>query len=149
MGTTALEAAAHGVPVLLAEAYTAEFRTPGAFSEQPGLELGEPVAGAPSPVGNDLLRVMLKDAALRAAEGDAGRRKIRSQFAEDIVMYRLLGELRTNARQVINIPSPGQDRLCGETKRDLKRLFRGSGSMASLRRGLRAFWDAIRAMISR
>jgi glycosyltransferase involved in cell wall biosynthesis len=148
MGTTALEAATHGVPVLLAEAYTAEFRTPGAFSEQPGLELGEPVAGAPSPVGDDLLRAMLKDAALRAAEGEAGRRKIRSQFAEDIVMYRLLGELRMNARQVINIPSPGQDRLCGETKRYLKRLFRGSGSMASVRRGLRAFWDAIRAMIS-
>lgn len=149
MGTTALEAAAHGVPVLLAEPYTAKFRSPGKFSEQPGLELGESVAGAPSPAGDDLLRVMLKDAPMRATEGEAGRQKVRSQFAEDIVMSRLLGELRTNARQVINIPSPGQDRLCGETKRYLKRLFRRSGSVGSLRRGLRSFWDAIRSIISR
>ena len=59
-----------------------------------------------------------------------------------------LDELRAKARQVINIPSPGQDQLCGETKRYAKRLFRGTGQVASLRRTLRAVWDTARALIS-
>lgn len=149
MGTTVLEAASHGVPALIAEAYTTEFRSPGRFSEQAGFELGEPDQGAPSPSGEGLLRSMLKDGGLRAAEGEAGRRKMLNQFSEDVVMTRLLGELRANARQVINIPSPGQDRLCGETKRYLKRLLRGSGMAAALRRRIRSIWDAARALISR
>jgi glycosyltransferase involved in cell wall biosynthesis len=149
MGTTVLEAASHGVPALIAEAYTMEFRSPGLFSEQGGFELGEPNHGAPSPAGDGLLRSMLKDGGLRAAEGEAGRRKMLSQFSEDVVMTRLLGELRANARQVINIPSPGQDRLCGETKRYLKRLLRGSGMATALRLRVRSIWDATRALISR
>ena len=149
MGTTVLEAASHGVPVLIAEAYTAEFRTPGLFSALPGFELGEPIAGETKPSGAGMLRRMLKDKDLRSAEGEAGRSKMRSQFSEDVVMAKLLEQLRTYARQVINIPSPGQDRLCGETKRYIKRLFRGSRKIASMRRRLRAFWDATRAMIAR
>lgn len=149
MGTTVLEAASHGVPALIAEAYTMEFRSPGRFSEQVGFELGEPDQGMPSPSGESLLRSMLKDGGLRAAEGESGRRKILSQFSEDVVMTRLLGELRANARQVINIPSPGQDRLCGETKRYLKRLLRGSGMAVALRRRIRSIWDATMALTSR
>lgn len=149
MGTTVLEAAAHGIPALIAEAYTAEFRSPGLFSEQAGFELGEPNRTAPSPAGDDLLRRMLKDGELRAAEGGAGRTKVLNQFSEDIVMTRLLLELRANARQVINIPSPGQDRLCGETKRYIKRLLRSSGKAASLRRRIRSIWNATKSLMAR
>ena len=148
MGTTALEAATQGVPVLIAEAYTFEFRTPGVFSALPGFELGEPVAGMNTPHGAGALRSMLRDGELRVAEGEAGRRKILGQFSEDLVMTMFLDELRAKARQVINIPSPGQDQLCGETKRYAKRLFRGTGQVASLRRTLRAVWDTARALIS-
>ncbi len=149
MGTTALEAASHAVPVIIVEAYTNEFRSPGVFSEQLGFDLGEPQAGGPCAAGERLLRRFLKDAELRAAEGEAGRRKMQACFSEDMVMSKMLFELRANARQVINIPSPGQDSLCGETKRYLKRLFRGSGKVASLRRHLRHLREACRGIFRR
>jgi glycosyltransferase involved in cell wall biosynthesis len=148
MGTTALEAAAQGVPVIIAEAYTKAFRSPGFFSTLHGFELGEPDATSASSDGASLLIASVKDAALREAEGEAGRQKILRQFSEDLVMERFVNHLRTNVRQVINVPSPGQDLLCGETKRYLKRLFRGSPKAASLRRRLRATWEACRAIFS-
>jgi glycosyltransferase involved in cell wall biosynthesis len=148
MGTTVLEAAAQGVPVIIAEAYTRQFRTPGLFSRQAGHELGEPSVVAASPMGDSLLISMLKDSSLRAAEGEAGRLRVFEQFSEDHIMTRFVGHLRNNARPAINIPSPGQDLLCGESKRYLKRLFRGSGKVASLRRRCRAAWEACKAIVS-
>ena len=148
MGTTVLEAASHGVPVIIAEAYTREFRTPGLFSRQAGYELGEPSVATVSPIGDTLLVGLLKDPSLRAAEGQAGRLKVLEQFSEDHVMTRFVGHLRNNARQAVNIPSPGLDLLCGESKRYFKRLFRGSVKVALLRRRCRAAWEACRAIIS-
>jgi glycosyltransferase involved in cell wall biosynthesis len=148
MGTTVLEAASHGVPVIIAEAYTKQFKSAGFFSMQEDYGLGEPSMTSVSPAGDKLLIKLLKDADLRATEGEAGRLKMQRQFSEDLVMARFVGHLRANARPVINIPSPGQDRLCGETKRYLKRLFRGSGMAAALRRRFRAGWEACRAILS-
>ena len=148
MGTTVLEAASQGVPVIISEAYTKQFRTPGLFSRQAGHELGEPSVVAVSPMGDSLLISMLKDSSLRAAEGEAGRLRVLEQFSEDHIMTRFVGHLRNNARQAINIPSPGLDLLCGESKRYLKRLFRGSGKVASLRRRCRAAWEACKAIVS-
>ena len=149
MGTTALEAASYAVPVVIAEAYTHEFRSPGVFSEQNGFDLGEPQADGPCAAGEPLLRRFLKDAELRAVEGEAGRRKIQAGFSEDMVMSKMFFHLRANARQVINIPSPGQDSLCGETKRYLKRFFRGSGKFAFFRRHLRHLREACRGIFQR
>jgi glycosyltransferase involved in cell wall biosynthesis len=148
MGTTVLEAASHGVPVIIAEAYTKQFRTPGLFSRQGGYELGEPSVTEVSPMGYSLLVSLLKDSSLRATEGEAGKSRVLGQFSEDHIMTRFVGHLRNNARPVINIPSPGQDLLCGETKRYLKRIFRGSEKAASLRRRCRAVWDAWKTIVS-
>lgn len=149
MGTTVLEAASYGIPALIAEAYTSEFRSPGAFSEQSGDTLGEPNLIGPSQEGEQILRKFLKDSVLRITEGEAGRQRIKNQYSEDIVMSRLLKQLSNNARQVINIPSPDQDRLCGETKRYLKRLSRGSEKSAILRKSFRAGWDRFLALLKR
>lgn len=149
MGTTALEAASYRLPVIIAEAYTNQFLTPGLFSTQQGFGLGEPSKASSSNCGAQLLMSLVKDGSLRCAEGEAGWLKLREEFSEDVVMVRLLAHLRSNSRQIINIPSPGADRICGETKRYFKRLFSGSSEVAAFRRHLRAGWEALRALITR
>ncbi len=149
MGTTVLEAAVHGVPCLVAEAYTDELRSPGLFSGLPTLELGEPRPDGPNKDAIGILRGLLQSRAARIAESAAGRRKVQERFAEDIVMQMLLTQIREYGRQIGNIPSPGHDLRCGETKRYVKRLFRGSSKVAMFRRWVRGLWEATSAFFSR
>lgn len=148
MGTTALEAASYRLPVIIAEAYTYKFLTPGLFSTQQGFGLGEPSKASSSNCGEQLLASLVKDGSLRHAEGEAGWLRLQEEFSEDVVMGRFLAHLRANSRQIINIPSPGTDRICGETKRYIKRLLSGSSEVAAFRRHLRAGWEVLRALIS-
>jgi glycosyltransferase involved in cell wall biosynthesis len=149
MGTTVLEAASRGVPCLIAEAYTHELRSPGLFSALKTYELGEPRPGRPNPEAADILRNLLEDPTLRSFEGASGRRKVQGEFSEDVVMRAMLAHLQGNCRQVLNIPSPGHDLQCGETKRYLKRMFRRSSKVAAFRRWARGRWDSLRSLFLR
>jgi hypothetical protein len=86
---------------------------------------------------------------LRSFEGASGRRKVQGEFSEDVVMRAMLAHLQGNCRQVLNIPSPGHDLQCGETKRYLKRMFRRSSKVAAFRRWARGRWDSLRSLFLR
>jgi len=100
MGTTLLEAAAAEVPSVIATAYTKDFVTPGIFGPGSGLGLGEPFCGSPQIPGRELLRHLVTSPSARVSAGKAGRAKVVSDFEQDVVMQKFLGQLDHSAFRV-------------------------------------------------
>lgn len=123
MGTTLLEAAAAGVPSVIATAYTKDFLTPGIFGPGSGLGLGEPFCDSPQTPGRELLRHLIVSPAARTSAGVAGRAKVLSDFEQDVVMQKFLGQLNQSAFRVERFPRPTHDVPFYFIRKYVKRLF--------------------------
>jgi hypothetical protein len=123
MGTTLLEAAAAGVPAIIATAFTARFVTPGLFGRVSGLGLGEPFSGMAQVPGREILRNLVESPQARKAAGADGRAKVVAQFDQDVVMREFLRQLDLNACQIGLFPRPKHDVPFPLARSYVKRIF--------------------------
>ena len=123
MGTTVLEAASVGVPVIVATASTTQFITPGLFGADDRLDLGEPYCRAPLLQGREILKELILSTQMRERFGLAGRAKVLAQFEQDVVMREFLRLLEQNAFRLEGIPRPAHRVPFAKLRQAVKRCF--------------------------
>ena len=123
MGTTVLEAASVGVPVIVATAYKTHFITPGLFGADDRLDLGEPYCRAPLLQGRIILKELIRSTQMRERFGAAGRSKVLAQFEQDIVMREFLRLLEQSAFRLEGIPRPEHRVPFATLRRAVKQCF--------------------------
>lgn len=123
MGTTVLEAAAAGLPVIIATAHTRDFITPGLFGPDTGLGLGEPYCGIKQLSGRELLRKLIDSPSERVSAGRVARDKVAADFEQEAVMRRFLGQLRFHAVPTERFPRPVQSVPFSWLRKRVKRFF--------------------------
>lgn len=124
MGTTVLEASAVGLPAVIATAHTRDFISPGLFSSDDRLELGETFSGKPIVQGRLLLKELIESRETREREGVAGRLKVIAQFETDRVMQRFISHLETNAYLLSDMTRPKSRASFKALRKLIKRSFR-------------------------
>lgn len=123
MGTTLLEAAAAGVPAIIATAFTARFMTPGLFGQVSGLGLGEPFSANVQVPGRDILCNLIESPEARNAAGADGRTKVVAQFDQDVVMREFLRQLDLNACKIGRFSRPKHNVPFPVARSFIKRVF--------------------------
>jgi glycosyltransferase involved in cell wall biosynthesis len=123
MGTTLLEAAAAGVPAIIATAFTARFITPGLFGQVSGLGLGEPFSAKVQVPGREILCKLVESPEARKVAGADGRAKVVAQFDQDVVMREFLRQLDLNACKIGRFHRPKHDVPFPVARSYIKRVF--------------------------
>ena len=123
MGTTILEASAMGLPAIIANAHTREFISPGLFSSDDQLGLGEPFCGKAATPGRTFLGDLIASAEKRRKEGAAGRSKVIAQFETEKVMHMFISHLRDNAFVLSGMARPKSRASFPLLRKLVKRTF--------------------------
>ena len=112
-----------GLPAVIATAHTRDFVSPGLFSSDDRLELGETYPGKPIVPGRLLLKELIESRETREREGVAGRTKVIAQFETDRVMQRFISHLEANAYLLSNMTRPKSRVSFKALRKLIKRTF--------------------------